>query len=232
MGKLNMQNMRHNHLRKDGLISQVDHRGIHCAAPGRKLIIADLAQIEPRFLNYCAGNKEFLELCKTVSVYEAAAIASGAWAKNKGTLKKNDPVLYALTKAQCIAGCTPVLTDRGYMTAREIAEKKLNIRVWDGVSFVATGGAVRTGDREVIEYEGEYFTEDHQIFTGERTTEQAGSVCSGAYTGELLGRNPPGGAWADVWQLGSFVIRSLANEWRVVCKDKVSHLWQRVRDML
>lgn len=99
----NMQNMRWGHLKKSGPISKVDHRGIHRARPGYKFIISDLAQIEPRCENYLARNWGFLELCREVSVYEAAAIAEGIWKKENGSLKKKNPLLYALKKAATLA---------------------------------------------------------------------------------------------------------------------------------
>lgn len=73
------------------------------AGPGYKFIIADLAQIEPRSLNWRVGNTAFLEAChKGQSPYEAHARASMGY-NLEMALKKADPVIYALAKARVLA---------------------------------------------------------------------------------------------------------------------------------
>jgi hypothetical protein len=80
----------------------VDVRARVVAPPNRKLVIADLSQIEPRVINWVAGNAEFLELCaKGMGPYEAHARASMGWVG--GSLKKQDPQKYALAKARVLA---------------------------------------------------------------------------------------------------------------------------------
>lgn len=80
----------------------VDVRSCITAGPGRKLIIADLAQIEPRILNWVVGNAEFLDLCaQGMSPYEAHARSSMGW--TGGNLKKEAPAIYALAKARVLA---------------------------------------------------------------------------------------------------------------------------------
>jgi DNA polymerase len=80
----------------------VDVRARIVAEPGRKLIIADLSQIEPRVLNWVVRNREFLDLCKKgMSPYEAHARASMGW--TGGSLKKESPQVYALAKARVLA---------------------------------------------------------------------------------------------------------------------------------
>lgn len=80
----------------------VDVRARIIASPGRKLVIADLSQIEPRVLNWVVRNREFLALCKKgMSPYEAHARASMGW--TGGSLKKESPQVYALAKARVLA---------------------------------------------------------------------------------------------------------------------------------
>jgi hypothetical protein len=80
----------------------IDIRARIVAEPGRKLIIADLSQIEPRVLNWVVRNREFLDLCKSgMSPYEAHARASMGW--TGGSLKKESPQVYALAKARVLA---------------------------------------------------------------------------------------------------------------------------------
>jgi hypothetical protein len=102
---VNLQN-----LRKDAPVYgdvAVNMRSLFVARPGCKLIVADLAQIEPRCLAWCAGDWPFLELVKTgMSPYEAHARISMGW--TGGRLKDENPDLYALNKAQVLAlgyGC-------------------------------------------------------------------------------------------------------------------------------
>lgn len=85
-----------------GAVYSVDIRKCLVASPGNMLAIADLAQIEPRTLNWIVANKTFLDLCaQGMSPYEAHARASMGW--TGGKLKKENPQLYALAKARLLA---------------------------------------------------------------------------------------------------------------------------------
>jgi hypothetical protein len=80
----------------------VDVRARIVAPEGKKLIIADLSQIEPRVLNWMVRNREFLALCaQGMSPYEAHARSSMGW--TGGNLKKENPQVYALAKARVLA---------------------------------------------------------------------------------------------------------------------------------
>lgn len=95
-GGLNMQN-----LNKDKVFD-VDIRSLFIARPGKKFIIADLSQIEPRCLNWIIQNEELLERIRGgEAIYEAHARISMGW--TGGKLKKENPKLYALAKAQVLA---------------------------------------------------------------------------------------------------------------------------------
>lgn len=80
----------------------VDVRARIVAGPGRKMVIADLSQIEPRVLNWAVGNLDFLTLCAAgMGPYEAHARTSMGW--TAGNLKKEAPQVYALAKARVLA---------------------------------------------------------------------------------------------------------------------------------
>lgn len=85
----------------------MDIRGLFVARPGKKFIIADLSQIEPRVLAWLTGNAELLGMLKSgMSIYEAFARVSMGW--KGGNLKKENPDLYQLAKIQVLGlgyGC-------------------------------------------------------------------------------------------------------------------------------
>lgn len=81
-------------------------RAIH-SMHGGKLIIADLAQIEPRTLAWITNDRSKIELINQgVSVYEVHAIQTLGW--SGGNLKKENPKMYALCKMRVLGlsyGC-------------------------------------------------------------------------------------------------------------------------------
>jgi len=93
--KLNVQG-----LTKETLHGANQRRVICVQDPSKKLIIADLSQIEPRVLAWVVGDWPFLNACRTQSVYEAHARLTLNW--TGGSLKKEDPGLYALAKARVL----------------------------------------------------------------------------------------------------------------------------------
>ncbi len=96
----------------DGCAFAVDVRSCITASPGRKLLIPDLSQIEPRVLNWIVGNREFLELLKQkdeggnlMSPYEAYARVCMGYVPTPGGkgMKRDAPGLYSLAKARLLA---------------------------------------------------------------------------------------------------------------------------------
>lgn len=88
---------------------RIDIRSCFIPREGKKMIVADLSQIEPRVLNWFVGNEEFTKLVASgQSPYEAAAREAGAWTA-KESLKEmadHDPEaakVYALFKARILA---------------------------------------------------------------------------------------------------------------------------------
>lgn len=85
----------------------LDIRKLIVARPGKKFILCDLAQIEPRVLAWLTGNTALLELLKTgMSIYEAFARQAMGW--TGGDLKKENPEKYQLAKIQVLGlgyGC-------------------------------------------------------------------------------------------------------------------------------
>lgn len=85
----------------------LDIRGLITARPGHKLAMSDLAQIEPRVLNWMCGNTALIELVASgMSIYEAFARTAMGW--TGGDLKKEDKKLYQLCKIMVLGlgyGC-------------------------------------------------------------------------------------------------------------------------------
>ncbi len=80
----------------------VDMRGLVIARPGKKLAPTDLAQIEPRVLNWLAGNHALLRRIEGgMAIYEAFARDSMGW--TGGDLKAEDKKKYNLSKIQTLS---------------------------------------------------------------------------------------------------------------------------------
>lgn len=95
--KFNVQNLPRNEM------FGVDLRGCIVPRPGKKFIICDLAQIEPRVLAWLCDNEGLLEAIRNgYGIYEAAAKNMSLWDGEKGTLKKTDAPLYQLVKAMVL----------------------------------------------------------------------------------------------------------------------------------
>lgn len=80
------------------------------APPGKKLLIFDFSQIEPRVLGKMSGDTRFLQLMMDgYNPYEAHAAATMDWVREEGKKMKNThPELYALAKARVLGlgyGC-------------------------------------------------------------------------------------------------------------------------------
>lgn len=87
----------------------IDFRHLITPRPGKKMIVSDLSQIEPRVLAWVSGNKPMLELMASgMSPYEAHARSTMKWEK-PGELKmagKTDAEaarVYKLAKARVLA---------------------------------------------------------------------------------------------------------------------------------
>lgn len=91
-----------------GYVSDVlDIRSLFIPRPGKKMIVSDLSQIEPRVLAWLTGDKFMLDAMRAgQSPYEAHARASMGW--TGGDLKTEDKDQYQLAKIQVLGlgyGC-------------------------------------------------------------------------------------------------------------------------------
>jgi hypothetical protein len=156
-----------------------------CAAPGNKLVIADLANIEGRVLAYLAGEtwklaafKEYdtfvydLEGNKVLDkkgepVREGPDLYKAAYAKafdiTPDEVTKDQRQVGKVLELACFAPDTQVLTDSGY---KGIVDVSISDKVWDGTAWVKHLGVVQKGMRETINLDGVYVTEDHLVMVG------------------------------------------------------------------
>lgn len=96
-GGFNMQNQQ-----RDEAFG-VNARNILIAGPGKKLIICDLSQIEPRVLYWCAEDWAMLKRIEEgLGVYAAHAIGTMRWPADKPFTKDTQPILYKTAKARVL----------------------------------------------------------------------------------------------------------------------------------
>lgn len=109
---LNMQNLRKEPIYLDKEYRPVENeeeaahvldiRALFIPRKGKKMILSDLSQIEPRVLAWCCGNFDLLEqIAGGMSIYEVHARQSLGW--TGGSLKKENKGLYARAKAEVLA---------------------------------------------------------------------------------------------------------------------------------
>lgn len=80
---------------------ELNIRALFIARPGKKMIISDLSQIEPRCLAWAVGDKVMLKsMSEGQSPYEAHARATMGW--TGGVMKKENKDGYALAKARVL----------------------------------------------------------------------------------------------------------------------------------
>ena len=79
----------------------IDFRALILPRPGKKMILSDLAQIEPRVLAWLSGNTALLDKIRGgMAIYEAFARDKMGW--TGGDLRRENKSGYALAKAQVL----------------------------------------------------------------------------------------------------------------------------------
>lgn len=128
------------------------------APPGHKIIVSDLSGIELRVNHFLWKVKESIDLYK--SDPEADLYRAFAAARYRVTPEEVTKDQRQLAK-MCLAEGTLVLTDEGEVPIEQVTARH---RVWDGVEWVSTLGAIYKGERDVIEYDGITATPDHEVW--------------------------------------------------------------------
>lgn len=116
--KINLQNMSRTAYEHSGM--SIDMRKLFIPRSGKRMIVSDYAQIEPRVLAWLTGNTALLDLVRSgFGIYEAFARTAMGW--TGGSLKKEDPAQYSMCKAMVLGlgyGCGP---DKFIKVARAMA---------------------------------------------------------------------------------------------------------------
>lgn len=162
---LNQENLPRVERDKDGTPTGTPMNALRlslCAPKGHKVVVSDLSGIELRVNHFLWQAPRSMELFRK-------APAKADLYKDFASKLYNVPVA-EVTEAQrqigklCIAEGTLVLTDRGEIPIEEVTA---NDKVWDGVEWVSTLGAVYKGEKEVIEYDGLIATPDHEVWVAD-----------------------------------------------------------------
>lgn len=138
-------------------------RGVIVAPKGRKLVIADLANIEGRGAAWLAGEDWKLEAFKRFDFGEGEDLYKVAYASSFGVDAKSVTKLQRQIGKVCLAEGTPVLTDAGVIAIEKV---KPQHKLWDGLEWVSHKGLLDQGVRRVVDVAGIRLTPDHLVLTG------------------------------------------------------------------
>lgn len=155
-------------------------RGMITPAEGHDFICADYSAIEGRVLAWLAGEEDALNVYREGrDPYKVAAAA--IYHTTADAVDKSQRQVGKVAELACIAEGSLVLTNVGLVPIEEVQPYH---RVWDGFEFVAHGGVVCRGRKEVIYYAGLCATPDHLVWIrGKSGPVPFGNAASG---GELL----------------------------------------------
>lgn len=142
-------------------------RGVIVAAPGKKLVVSDLANIEGRVAAWAAGEgwkvAAFVAYDNGEGVDLYLVAYGAAFNIDPRLIDKNTMEGYAQRQIGkvCIAEGQLVLTDIGLVPIESVTTA---MRVWDGVEWVRHEGVTFSGMKGVIMYDGLTATPDHKVW--------------------------------------------------------------------
>lgn len=163
-------------------------RGCLIAPKGRKLVIADLSNIEGRVLAWLAGETWKIDAFRMYDTLkrdtEGNLIPTGkhddpwermghdlyklAYAKSfgvdAGAVTKDQRQVGKVMELACLGQDTQVLTNRGY---KRIVDVSVTDMLWDGVNWVSHKGVIWKGRKQTILLDGVRITNNHKILVRE-----------------------------------------------------------------
>lgn len=133
------------------------------------------------------------------SGYDPYNATSASVSKAKKECKKERSICKTTVYA-CVAQDTLVLTKSGYKKIQLITNQD---KVWDGIEWVSTDGAVSKGVKECILLDGSLLTKDHKVLGKDGKWREASeySFQTGTNSPQPVRPRLPSATWSDIWKL-------------------------------